>query len=154
MHQSCQTDSLLFPLSLISSFSHSHGQFSDFLNVTFFKSGKFLTFTVKGDVPDVPAKMFNFFFFYLFILGAHAWEFVCVFGDFGSICFEQTIIQCDSQGFSFPEGFSRLLFPLVTQRMQQFSLTAGFDKEVLSSSHLLSPLQFLWTLSVWKNRLD
>lgn len=64
---------------------------------------------------------------------------MCVFRDFGSICFDQTIIQCDSQGFSFPKGFSRLLFPVVTQHTQHFSLTAVFDKEVLSSSPISCP---------------
>lgn len=113
MHQSCQTDSLLFPLSLISSFSHSHGQFSDFLNVTFFKSGKFLTFTVKGDVPDVPAKMFNFFFL-LFIY-------------FGCTCVRVCVRVWGFWVYLFWTDHNSVWQPglLLSRRFQQTSVSSG-----------------------------
>lgn len=68
--------------------------------------------------------------------GAHACQIVCVFRDVGSVCFDQTIIQCDSPGFSFPKGFSRLQFPVETQHTQHFSLTTVFDNGLLFSTHI------------------
>ncbi len=112
----------LFSLFLVWTFSHSLVNFLTFqwwkhCRLDINSNTSTLVHTAFADAPD--------------IFGAHAWELVCAFRDFGSICFDQTIIQCDSQGFSFPKGFSRLLFPVVTQHTQHSSLTAVFHKECL-----------------------